>query len=121
MALLENSKNMKFVIRFSDYSHSPSYTRFSYFSGDGLDMSCQERSEQQLCCSVWMKAGGEEKQMQMQNLALHCKVGERQTRMEHMDKSKTGSKQPPAVEGRCTGLVHLLAQRDLTLLDIFVR
>ena len=47
-------------------------------------------------------------------LALHCGEGERQTRMEHMDKSKTGSKQSPTVEGGCPGLVHLLAQRDLT-------
>ena len=34
--------------------------------------------------------------------------------MEHMDMSKTGSKQPPTVEGGCPGLVRLLAQRDLT-------
>ena len=42
----------------------------------------------------------------------HCGQGERQTRMEHMDKSKTGSKQSPAVKGRYPGLGRLLARRD---------
>ena len=82
-----------------------------------LDCTCPEkRREQRLCCCPWMEAGGEEKQRQTQNnLASHCGKGERQTRMEHMDKSKTGCKQPPAVEeGGCPGLVHLLARRDLT-------
>ena len=47
-----------------------------------------------------MEAGGEEKQRQTQNnLALLCGEGERQTRMEHMDKTKTGSKESPTVEG----------------------
>ena len=59
-----------------------------------LDWTCpEERSEQGLCCCPWMEAGGGEKQRQTQNyLASHCGEGERQTRMEHMDKSKTGSK-----------------------------
>ena len=34
--------------------------------------------------------------------------------MEHMGNSKTGRKQPPAVEGGCPALVPLLARRDLT-------
>ena len=58
-------------------------------------------------CAVALgwKARGEERQRQTQNyLASHCREGERQTRMEHMDKSKTDSKQPPAVEERCPGL-----------------
>ena len=42
-------------------------------------------------CAVSL--GGEEKQRQTQNyLTSHCGEGERQTRMQHMDKSKTGSK-----------------------------
>ena len=71
-----------------------------------LDWTCpEERSEQRLCCCPWMDARGEEKQRQTQNyLALHCRERERQTRMEHMGKSEAGSKQPPAVEGRCSGL-----------------
>jgi len=36
---------------------------------------------------------------------------ERETRLEQMDKSKTGSKQPPAVEGRCPGLVAPVAKK----------
>ena len=36
----------------------------------------------------------------------------RETRMEHMGNSKAGSKQPPAVEGGCPGLMRLLARRD---------
>ena len=81
-----------------------------------LDWTCpEERSEQRLCCCPWMEAGGEKKQRQTQNnLISHCGEGERQTRMEHRDKSKTGSKQSPTVEGGCPGLVRLLARRDLT-------
>ena len=72
----------------------------------GLDMSC----------CPWMKAGGDEKQRQIRNnLASHSGEGERQTRMEHMDTSTKGSKQSPTVEGRCSGLMRLLARRDLTL------
>ena len=33
----------------------------------------------------------------------------------HVGESEAGSKQPPAVEVRCSGLVCLLAQGDLTL------
>ena len=74
-----------------------------------------KRSEQWPCCYPWMEARGEEKQRQTQNnLALHCGEGERQTRMEHMGNSKTGSKQLPAVEGVCPCLLRLLARRDLT-------
>ena len=76
-----------------------------------LDWICVE--ERLFCCSQ-MEAGGEEKKRQTQNyLVLHCTEGQRQTRMEHMDKSKTGSKQPPTVERRClgpcapTGALHL--------------
>ena len=58
-----------------------------------LDWTCPEERSERLCCCPWMEAGGEKKQTQNQNyLALHCGEGERQTRMEHMDKSKTGSK-----------------------------
>ena len=75
----------------------------------------EERSEQWPCCCPWMEAQGEEKQRQTQNnLASHCGEGKRRTRMEHMGNSKTGSKQPPAVEGGCPRLVYLLARRDLT-------
>ena len=64
----------------------------------------KERREYRLCCCPWMKAGGEEKQRQTQNyLVPDCREGERQTRMEHKAKSKTGSKQPPVVEGKCPG------------------
>ena len=60
----------------------------------------QVAREQRLCCCPRMEARGEEKQRQTQNnLASHCGEGERQTRLEHMGNSKTGSKQPPAVEG----------------------
>ena len=52
--------------------------------------------------------------MQENYLALHCREGEGQTRMEHIGKSEAGSKQPPAVEGRCLGFVCLLAQGELT-------
>ena len=66
-----------------------------------LNWACpEERSEQRLCCCPWIEARGEE--------------GERQARIEHIGNSKTGSKQPPAVEGVYTGLVRLLARRDLT-------
>ena len=37
---------------------------------------------------------------------------ERQTRMERMDKSKPGRKQPPPAEGRCPVPVRILARRD---------
>ena len=81
-----------------------------------LDWACpDERSEQRICCCPWIEARGEEKQRQTQNNpALHCGEGERHSRMEHMSNSSTGSKQPPAVEGGCPGLVLLLARRDLT-------
>ena len=36
--------------------------------------------------------------------------------MEHMDKSKTGSKQLSTVKGGCPGLVHLVARRDLIII-----
>ena len=71
----------------------------------------RKASEQRLSCCPSMEAGGEEEQRQTQN---NLASGERQTRMEHIDKKKTDSKQPPAVEGRCPGLVRLLARRDLT-------
>ena len=81
-----------------------------------LDWTCPEkRGKERLCCCPWMEARGEEKQRQTQNyLASHCREGERQTRMEHMGRSEAGSKQPPAVEGRCLDLVCLLAQGELT-------
>ena len=54
------------------------------------------------CAPGWKPEGKTEKQRLTQiNLALHCGEGERQTRMEHMDKSKIGSKQSPTVEGVC--------------------
>ena len=75
----------------------------------------EERSEQQLCCCPLMEARGEGKQRQTQNyLASHCREEKKQTRVEHMVKSAAGSKQSPAVEGRCLGLVCLLAQGELT-------
>ena len=57
----------------------------------------------------------EEKQRQIQTyLASHRRERERQTRMEHMGISETGSKLLATV-GRCSGLVCLLAQGNLTL------
>ena len=51
-----------------------------------------------------MEARGQEKQRQTQNdLASHCREEEKQTRIEHMGNSKTGSKQPPAVEEDMSG------------------
>ena len=71
--------------------------------------------EQRLCCCPWMETRREEKQRQTQkNLASHCGEGERQATMENVCYSKTGSKQPPAVEGACLGIVRLLARKDST-------
>ena len=68
-------------------------------------------------CAValgWKPEGKRNRGRPKKNLASHCGEGERQATMENVCYSKTGSKQPPAVEGACLGIVRLLARKDST-------
>ena len=72
-----------------------------------------ERMSNDSAAALGWKQEGKKSRQAQNNLASHCGEGKRQTRMKHMGKCKTGQKQLPIMEGGCTGLVHLLVQRDL--------